>query len=172
MPIFRRSPIVGIETLTSPLTGDFAAMTSPSTPSLMSTINRCVLRQCRDLLVRQLNVHHLITALQTADAGALDECFRLTPETAQQTSKRGGSTSTSAAADLLDRMEQTGDDTTFQKFALGLRRSQRHLAAVLEETRYQLRKWWSHNDYVDDGLHEEDDSERERHLRVMVRRVE
>ena len=69
--------------------------------------------------------------------------------------------STSPAADLLDRMEQTGDDATFEKFMMGLRQSQRHLAAVLEETWIQLRQWWSHGANLDDDEDEEDRSCRE-----------
>lgn len=116
----------------------------------MSAVNRSALRRCRSLLVKQLDISRMLTDLQV-----VDECFRFLPEVVQ-VSCHGNGILPSAAVDLLNRMEQTGNDETFERFLRVLRRHQRHLAAVLDETRNQLRKGWRQFCSGDDEAEEND----------------
>ena len=115
MPIFRRLPVSGADTPSSEM------MNLPYVP--LSRANQLTLRRCRDVLEKHLDVdvlHQLHDFLPTDDQHIPDM------------------TSSNVAA-MLDRMEQTGNDVLFDRFVSMVRRRQRHLAAVVEYTRNEIR---------------------------------
>jgi hypothetical protein len=112
-------------------------------------------------------VRGLVTALQD-DAAAVDDCFRFASDTHLPVD-RGAGASTPATADILNRMEQRGNDATFERFVGALRRQQRHLAAVLDDTRNQLRKRWRRNGEEDEDDEVDDDEEENGEERINGR---